>query len=56
MAEIKQTAPVKPVWPTRREQPPIKRNPPDPSGESDRNKRKQPQDPDGEQPGIDEYV
>jgi len=56
MAEINQPAPVKPVWPTRREQSPIKRNRTDPSGENDREKRKQPRDPDGEKPGIDEYV
>jgi len=56
MAQINQPAPVKPVWPARREQNPVKRNPPDLSKEADRKKRKEPQDQDGKRPSIDEYV
>jgi hypothetical protein len=56
MAEINQPAPVKPVWPSRREQQPSKRNPSDHSNEGDQKKRKEARDLDIEKPGIDEYV
>lgn len=55
MAEINQPAPVKPVWPARREQHPLKRYPPNRSGEDDRKRRKEPQQ-DEENPAVDEYV
>ena len=57
MAEINQPTPVKPVWPTRREQHPLKRGPRDQPGEDDLKRRKDSQhEKDGEKPGIDEYV
>ncbi|MCP4283755.1 MAG: hypothetical protein GY792_04790 [Gammaproteobacteria bacterium] len=56
MAEINQPTPIKPVWPTRREQHPSKRNVPELSKERDRKKRKSQDDQDQEKPSIDEYV
>ncbi|MCB1905259.1 MAG: hypothetical protein KDI18_14440 [Gammaproteobacteria bacterium] len=55
MAEINQPAPVKPVWPARRKQHPLKRYP-DRSDEDERKRRQEPQQTDGEKSAIDEYV
>ncbi|MCB1752576.1 MAG: hypothetical protein KDI74_12720 [Gammaproteobacteria bacterium] len=56
MAEIKQPAPVKPVWPVGREQRRPKRSPQDQSKAGESKRRKAPHDREVEQSGIDEYV
>ncbi|MCB1868576.1 MAG: hypothetical protein KDI43_08605 [Gammaproteobacteria bacterium] len=56
MAEINQPAPVKPVWPARREPHQKKRNPPDLQKKDGREKRREPYEPEGDNPGIDAYV
>jgi hypothetical protein len=56
MAEITQPTPVKPIWPTRQERHPLKRNAPKQSEEGDRKNRKNRDDGDAAKPVIDEYV
>jgi len=56
MAEINQPTPIKPVWPTRREQHPLKRSVPDLSKEGGQKNREERDDPDRKKPSIDEYV
>ena len=56
MAEINEPTPVKPIWPTRRDQQPAKRNVPESNDVEDRKRNKQRREQDDKKSGIDEYV
>lgn len=56
MAEINQPAPIKPVWPTRRDKRPVKR-PFENPGSRERERRQRKRSDDDEQPPIvDDYA
>jgi len=56
MAEINEPTPVKPIWPTRRDQQPAKRSVPESNDDEDRKRNKQRREQDDKKSGIDEYV
>lgn len=56
MAEINEPTPVKPIWPTRRDQKPARRNVPESNDDEDRKRNKQRREQDDKKSGIDEYV
>ena len=56
MAEISQPAPIKPVWPTRREQRPAKRPSETPDRREREQRRRRQRDDDERPPIVDDYA